>query len=91
VLVVDVRQVVSAASRRSGHTVLVTGQVGPGGRTPVALQILRASGWATVASTLTDSAGAARFVRTLAPGTRVRLHAPARPGLLAGVSVARLT
>ncbi|MEX2290801.1 MAG: hypothetical protein WD794_10805, partial [Mycobacteriales bacterium] len=83
---VDVRQVVTAAARRSGNQVLVDATVAPGGRSTVALQVPRGNGWATIATTVTDAAGRARFVRPLPRGTRLRVYAPTRPALLLALS-----
>lgn len=80
---VQVRQALTAAARRSGRQVVLDGRVAPGGRALVALQVPRGSGWATIATSTSDGYGRVRFSRLLAPGTKVRLYAPARPNLLA--------
>jgi serine protease len=85
---VDVRQAASLSAARTGRLVKVDARVLPGGSTAVALQVPRGRGWATVATTRTDSAGRARFTVALPKGSKVRLHVPARPDLLATVSPA---
>lgn len=85
-LAVGVRQVVSTTVQRLGGQVVATATVAPGGRAAVALQVARSTGWVTVATGTTDTAGRVRIARALAGGTRVRWHVPARPHLLPAVS-----
>ncbi len=84
---VDVRQVVASAARRSGGTVAVDVRVRPGGPATVVLQVPYGAGWRTIATATTDSTGAARFVRAVPTGTRLRVHVRARPDLLPGTGV----
>lgn len=84
---VDVRQVVASAARRSGGTVAVDVRVRPGGPAAVVLQVPQGTGWRTISTATTDSAGAARFVRAVPRGTLLRVHVRARPDLLPGTGV----
>jgi hypothetical protein len=86
---VEVRQAVALTVRRSGGTVVADVQVAPGGPTPVVLQVLRSTGWATIATATTGSTGAVRFTKALKT-SRLRVVATARPALLAGTSPVRL-
>jgi serine protease len=85
---VDVRQAAALSAARTGRLVKIDARVLPGGSTTVALQVPRGRGWATIATVRTDSAGRARFTAVLPKRSKVRLHVPARPDLLAAVSPA---
>ena len=88
---VDVRQAVASSVSRGGSLVVATATVRPGGLSSVALQVARSTGWVTVATATTDTAGRVRLVRGLARGTRVRLAVAARPHLLPTVTGGVLT